>query len=29
LHVPADEDKFRNVVPQAIEDMLREHQLQA
>jgi hypothetical protein len=27
--VPADEGKFRNVVPQAIEDMLKEHQLQA
>ena len=27
--VPADEGKFRNVVPQAIEDMLKDHQLQA
>ncbi len=27
--VPADEGKFRNVVPQKIEDMLKEHQLQA
>ncbi|WGF86280.1 SDR family oxidoreductase [Marinivivus vitaminiproducens] len=27
--VPADEGKFRNVVPQAIEDMLKEHQLAA
>ena len=27
--VPADEGKFRNVVPQQIEDMLKEHQLQA
>lgn len=27
--VPADEGKFRNVMPQAIEDMLKEHQLQA
>jgi NAD(P)-dependent dehydrogenase (short-subunit alcohol dehydrogenase family) len=27
--VPADEGKFRNVVPQVIEDMLKEHQLAA
>lgn len=27
--VPADNGKFRNVVPQAIEDMLKEHQLKA
>ena len=27
--VPADEGKFRNVVPQVIEDMLKRHQLQA
>jgi NAD(P)-dependent dehydrogenase (short-subunit alcohol dehydrogenase family) len=27
--VPADEGKFRNVVPQVIEDMLKDHQLQA
>ena len=27
--VPADEGKFRNVVPKAIEDMLKAHQLQA
>ncbi|MEE2690620.1 MAG: SDR family oxidoreductase [Pseudomonadota bacterium] len=27
--VPADEGKFRNVVPQVIEDMLKAHQLQA
>jgi NAD(P)-dependent dehydrogenase (short-subunit alcohol dehydrogenase family) len=27
--VPADTGKFRNVVPQAIEDMLKAHQLQA
>lgn len=27
--VPADEGKFRNVVPQAIEDMLKDHQLKA
>ena len=24
--VPADDGKFRNVVPKAIEDMLKEHQ---
>jgi short-subunit dehydrogenase len=27
--VPADEGKFRNVVPRAVEDMLKAHQLQA
>ncbi len=27
--VPADTGKFRNVVPKAIEDMLKEHQLRA
>src|SRR5687768_12888175 len=27
--VPADEGKFRNVVPKGIEDMLKQHQLQA
>ena len=27
--VPADTGKFRNVVPKTIEDMLKEHQLQA
>lgn len=27
--VPADEGKFRNVCPKAIEDMLKQHQLQA
>jgi NAD(P)-dependent dehydrogenase (short-subunit alcohol dehydrogenase family) len=27
--VPADEGKFRNVMPKAIEDMLRQHQLDA
>lgn len=27
--VPADTGKFRNVVPKAVEDMLRAHQLQA
>lgn len=27
--VPADEGKFRNVVPKVIEDMLKEHQLKA
>ncbi|MEQ8177636.1 MAG: SDR family oxidoreductase, partial [Amphiplicatus sp.] len=27
--VPADTGKFRNVVPQAVEDMLKEHQLAA
>jgi hypothetical protein len=27
--VPADTGKFRNVVPQKIEDMLKQHQLQA
>ncbi len=27
--VPADEGKFRNVMPKAIEDMLKEHQLKA
>jgi len=27
--VPADEGKFRNVVPKVIEDMLKEHQLRA
>ncbi|WP_049038333.1 SDR family oxidoreductase [Elizabethkingia anophelis] len=27
--VPADEGKFRNVVPKVIEDMLKDHQLQA
>lgn len=27
--VPADEGKFRNVVPQVIEDMLKDHQLAA
>jgi NAD(P)-dependent dehydrogenase (short-subunit alcohol dehydrogenase family) len=27
--VPADEGKFRNVVPRAIEDMLKQHQLAA
>jgi NAD(P)-dependent dehydrogenase (short-subunit alcohol dehydrogenase family) len=27
--VPADTGKFRNVVPQSVEDMLKEHQLQA
>lgn len=27
--VPADEGKFRNVVPKAIEDMLKDHQLKA
>jgi hypothetical protein len=27
--VPADTGKFRNVVPKVIEDMLKEHQLQA
>lgn len=27
--VPADDGKFRNVVPKAIEDMLKEHQLAA
>lgn len=27
--VPADDGKFRNVVPKAIEDMLKQHQLQA
>jgi NAD(P)-dependent dehydrogenase (short-subunit alcohol dehydrogenase family) len=27
--VPADDGKFRNVVPKVIEDMLKEHQLQA
>jgi NAD(P)-dependent dehydrogenase (short-subunit alcohol dehydrogenase family) len=27
--VPADEGKFRNVVPEAIEDMLKSHQLRA
>jgi NAD(P)-dependent dehydrogenase (short-subunit alcohol dehydrogenase family) len=27
--VPADDGKFRNVVPKKIEDMLKEHQLQA
>ncbi|EJG03179.1 SDR family oxidoreductase [Flavobacterium sp. F52] len=27
--VPADEGKFRNVVPKVIEDMLKEHQLNA
>lgn len=27
--VPSDEGKFRNVVPQFVEDMLKEHQLKA
>ncbi|MBP1886638.1 SDR family oxidoreductase [Sinorhizobium mexicanum] len=27
--VPSDEGKFRNVVPKVIEDMLKQHQLQA
>ncbi|MBM6596649.1 SDR family oxidoreductase [Microvirga pudoricolor] len=27
--VPSDDGKFRNVVPKTIEDMLRQHQLQA
>ncbi|MDQ0891428.1 NAD(P)-dependent dehydrogenase (short-subunit alcohol dehydrogenase family) [Paenibacillus sp. V4I9] len=27
--VPADEGKFRNVVPQVVEDMLKDHQLAA
>jgi hypothetical protein len=27
--VPAETGKFRNVVPKAIEDMLKEHQRQA
>ena len=27
--VPADEGKFRNVVPKVIEDMLKEHQVRA
>ncbi len=27
--VPADEGKFRNVVPQQVEDMLKQHQLDA
>ena len=27
--VPADTGKFRNVVPKAIEDMLKEHQQKA
>lgn len=27
--VPADTGKFRNVMPKAVEDMLKEHQLQA
>lgn len=27
--VPSDEGKFRNVVPKAIEDMLKDHQLKA
>ncbi|HEV7259631.1 MAG TPA: SDR family oxidoreductase [Bosea sp. (in: a-proteobacteria)] len=27
--VPADDGKFRNVVPKVIEDMLKDHQLQA
>lgn len=27
--VPSDEGKFRNVVPQVIEDMLKDHQLKA
>ena len=27
--VPADSGKFRNVVPKAVEDMLKEHQLRA
>jgi len=27
--VPADNGKFRNVVPQFVEDMLKKHQLEA
>lgn len=27
--VPADSGKFRNVVPQAVKDMLKAHQLAA
>ena len=27
--VPADTGKFRNVVPKKLEDMLKQHQLQA
>ena len=27
--VPCDKGKFRNVVPQFIEDMLKKHQLEA
>jgi hypothetical protein len=27
--VPADTGKFRNVMPKAIEDMLKQHQVQA
>jgi hypothetical protein len=27
--VPADTGKFRNVVPQFVEDMLKKHQLEA
>ena len=27
--VPADTGKFRNVVPQFVEDMLKQHQLEA
>jgi hypothetical protein len=27
--VPADSGKFRNVVPKAIEDFLKDHQLKA
>jgi hypothetical protein len=27
--VPADSGKFRNVVPQFVEDMLKKHQLEA
>jgi len=27
--VPADEGKFRNVVPQFVEDMLKDHQVKA
>jgi hypothetical protein len=27
--VPAENGKFRNVVPQFVEDMLKEHQLKA
>jgi hypothetical protein len=27
--VPGDEGKFRNVVPKAVEDMLKDHQLKA